>query len=233
MDSKKAERFEKHRKELRKKAFLNIGIILLVATGIGFYAGGYVAEFLMMLALVDRVVVFSMMFVAWLVVLWALPLLHYREKVSMETSAEKEQFTEKNIEESPMIKSLEKSGWKKEQADQDKVVLSTYPTKFHEILGRESKMTLEIEKASENEEIHVLKRSDKEIAKTKTQYDEIDEGLEITETTVSLARVSPVYIEVSMFLMPEIEQMTQDTYEQDIEITDEQIDYRFSQYQLE
>lgn len=232
MDSKKAERFEKHRKELRKKAFLNVAIVLLVATGIGFYAGGYAAQFLMIMAVVDQAVIFSMVFVASLVVLWVLPLLHYREKIEMKSSADKKHFTDRSIEESPMIQQLEESGWTEEESTEEKIVLSTYPTMVHRLIGKKSKMILEEEKASENEEIHLLKKPGKDIARTKTEYKETEKGLEITETTVSLSRVSPIYIEVSMFFMPEIQEMTEETVE-DIEILDEEIDYGFQKYELE
>lgn len=233
MDSKKAERFEKHRKELRKKAFLNIAIVLLVATGIGFYAGGYAADFLMILAAVDTAVIFSMAFVFSLVILWVLPILNYRERVEMKSSASKDHYMNKSLEESPLIQMLEESGWEEEEASEEKVVLTTHATMFHKILGKESKMMLEREEASEGHEIHLLKRLGEDIARIKTEYSETEEGLEITETTVSLSRVSPVYIEVTMFLMPEIQEMAEDTAEEDLETVDEEVDYRFKPYELE
>ena len=233
MDSKKAEKFERHRKELRKKAFLNITILILVATGIAFYIGGYAADFLFLLFSTNVVVWFSTVFVAALILIWTLPLLHYREQVTMNSDKSKQHFKDMEPEESPVVQILEERGWKEVKSDEDRVELETYPTLFHRLVNRKASLELVEEEEEKNYEKTTLKTGGKEISKIKTEYNEKEEGLEITETTVSRSRVSPVYVEVTLYLMPEVQELTEEAAEGEIEIVKENIDYGINQYDFE
>jgi len=233
MDSRKSEKFERHRKELRKKAFLNITIVILVATGLAFYIGGYTAEFLYMFLSTNIVVWFSTVFVAALIFIWSLPILHYREKATITSGKNKEHFLDRKPERSPIVQILEERGWKEVESDKDEVKLETYPTLLHRALNWKASLQLEEEERGEDHEITVLKTGGSEVSRIKTEYEETDEGLEITETTVSRSRVSPVYVEVTLYLMPEIQELTEDAAEDEIEIIDEQVDYGLKQYEFE
>lgn len=232
MDSKKAEKFERHRKELRKKAFLNISIVILVATGLAFYVGGYTADFLFMLFSTNFVVLFCTFFVAALVLIWSLPLLHYREEVQIESDKGKKYFMDRKPEKSTIIQILKERGWREAKSDEQKVKLETYPTLFHRLINKETSLVLEEEEEKEeNLEKSVLKSEGKEVSRIKTEYQEREEGLLIKETTVSRTRVSPIYVEVTLYLMPELEKMMEDA-EEDVEITDERMDYGLKQYEF-
>lgn len=232
MDTKKAEKLERHRKEIRKKSFLNITILFLVATGIAFYAGGYMARFLSLILSMNMVVWFSGIFVSFLIFIWVLPIFHYRETVNMRSDKDREYYRDRGPEKTPIIQVLEDRNWKEVDSSEDKVELKTYPTKIHEIFGRKTTVSLEKVEEKDDYETTVLKTGEKEISRTKTEYSEEEEGLEMKEITVSRSRVTPVYIEVTLYLMPELEEMMEDM-EEKVEIIDEKIDYRLKQYEFD
>jgi hypothetical protein len=233
MDSKKAEKFERHRKELRKKAFLNITIVILVATGLAFYIGGYTADFLFLFLSTNIVVWFSTVFVAALILIWSLPILHYREKVTMNSEKSKQHFKDREPEKSPIVQILEERGWKEVKSGEESVKLETYPTLFHRLINKKASLELLEEEEGEDYEITVLKTGGKEVSRIKTEYEEKEKGLEITETTVSRSRVSPVYVEVTLYLMPEVQELTEEAAEDEVEIVKEEIDYGINTYDLE
>jgi len=233
MHSKKAERFERHRKEIRKKAFLNVSIVLLAVTGLGFYVGGYMLEFFSLVFSTGIAVPFSMVFVGSLILIWSIPLFHYKERVELRSDEDKEYYTERDEKDIPLVKMLEKKGWEDIESTHEKVVLETYPTYFHRVLGKKTSLTLEEEESTEDYDITVLKSGEKEVSRIKTEYEQDDQGLKVVETTVSRSRVSPVYIEVTMYLMPELHELTEDVEQGDIEIVEDDIDYSFGQYDLE
>jgi len=233
MHSKKAERFERHRKEIRKKAFLNLSIVILAATGLGFYIGGYMLDFLSLVFSTSIAVPFSMVFVGSLILIWSVPLFHYRERVELRSDKDREYYRERDEDDIPLVKMLEKKGWEDVESTHEKVVLETYPTYFHRVLGKKVSLTLEEEESTENHDITVLKTDEREVSRIKTEYNEDDEGLNIVETTVSRSRVSPVYIEVTMYLMPKLNELTEDVTEEGLEVVEDEIDYRLGQYELE
>ncbi|AOV94622.1 hypothetical protein AQV86_01700 [Nanohaloarchaea archaeon SG9] len=233
MDPRKAQKFERHRKELRKKAFLNITIVILVATGLAFYIGGFTADFLYIFLSTNIAVWFSTVFVAALIFIWSLPLLHYREEAKMKSEKAKEHFLDMEPEKSPIVQVMEERGWEKIESDENEVRLETYPTLFHRILKKKASLHLEEEERGQDHEVTVLKTGGKEVSRIKTEYEETDEGLEITETTVSRTRVSPIYVEVTLYLMPEIEELTEEAANEEIEIIDEDIDYSINHYEFE
>jgi hypothetical protein len=94
-------------------------------------------------------------------------------------------------------------------------------------------LTLEQVEEDENQEITVMRKDDTEVARIKTEYEDTEEGLKIKETTVSRSRVSPIYLEVTMFLTPEFEELTEEATEEDIEVIDEEIDFRLKQYEFQ
>lgn len=232
MHSKKAERFERHRKEIRKKAFLNVSIVILAATGLGFYIGGYMLDFLSLVFSTSIAVPFSMFFVGSLILIWSLPLFHYRERIELRSDKDREYYRERDEDDIPLVKMLEKKGWKDIESTHEKVVLETYPTYFHRVLGKKVSLTLEEEESAEDYDVTVLKTDKKEISRIKTVYEEDDEGLKIQETTVSRSRVSPVYIEVTMYLMPELNELTEEVAEEGLEVMEDGIDYGFGKYEL-
>lgn len=233
MDSRKAEKFERHRKEVRKKAFLNISIVILAATGLAFYIGGYAADLLFVLFSAGPAVIFSMFFVGILIVIWSVPLLHYREKVELSSDRDKQYYRERDPEKIPLVKILEERGWEEVESESEKVVLETYPTLLHRVLKKKTSLILEEVESGEDHDVTVLKTGKREISRIKTEYEETDEGLEVTETTVSRSRVSPIYIEVTLYLMPELQELTEEAAEEKVEIISEEVDYGIKQYELE
>ncbi|MFB6114867.1 MAG: hypothetical protein ABEK04_01135 [Candidatus Nanohalobium sp.] len=233
MDSGKAEKFEKHRKEMQRKAFLNITIILLLVTGLGLYIAGYAADFLFMVFSTNIAVLFSAMFVGVIVVIWSIPMLHYREEMKMISDKDKSYYQERDLADSPVIQVLEQQGWEEVKSDDKEVVLETHPSFFHKIIKRKVTLILEKKESTEEKEISVLRTRRKGISKIKTEYEEKDGETEITETTVSLSRVSPVYLEITMYLMPEIEGMVEDIGEEGLEVLEENVEFGLSRYSLE
>lgn len=232
MNSGKAENFERHRKEIRKKAFLNASIVLLFATGLGFYVGGYTADFLRLLFSSGTAVFLSTIFVGAIVAIWSLPLLHYREEDIFLSQKGKEFYREREMGKLPLVQILEEKGWDVIESDEEKVTLKTYQTALHKLLNREIHLTLETVKEEDEEDIAVMKKDDKEMAKIKTEYKEKDEGLEIHETTVSRSRVSPLYLEIVMFLAPELEDLSEEAAEEDIEALNEDVDVGLKPYEF-
>jgi hypothetical protein len=233
VDKGKAEKFERHRKELRKKAFLNATIIILAATGLAFYIGGYAAEFLFLLTSSGMAVFFSTVFVGVLIAIWSVPFLHYKETDTFRSGKGREFYLGRDLEDLPLVKILEDRGWEKIKSDGKEITLKTYPTLFHRLIKSYRHLTLEQVEEDENQEITVMRKDDTEVARIKTEYEDTEEGLKIKETTVSRSRVSPIYLEVTMFLTPEFEELTEEATEEDIEVIDEEIDFRLKQYEFQ
>lgn len=232
MDSGKAEMFQKHRKEMQRKAFLNVTILLLLVTGLGLYIAGYAAELLLVVLTMNIATLVSALFVFVIVIMWSLPLLHYREKMKMSSDKEADYYRERDLEESPIIEVLEQQGWKEVEADEEKVVLETYPSIFHRLIKRKVTLILESEEEGENYDISKLRTRRKDISRIKTEYKETGDATEITETTVSLSRVSPVYLEVTMYLMPEIQSLIEDMGEEGLEVKEEDVDFGWRVYSI-
>lgn len=233
MDSGKAEKFQKHRKEMQRKAFLNVTIILLLVTGLGLYVAGYAADLLLLVLTTNVATVFSALFVGVIVIMWSLPLLHYRERMIMSSDRDIEYYRDRDLDESPIVEVLEQQGWEEVKVDDDKVVLETYPSFFHRLIKRKVTLILEQEESGENMEISKLRTRRKNISRIKTEFREQESGTEVTETTVSLSRVSPVYLEVTMYLMPEIQSMIEDMGEEGLEVVEEDVDFGVSAYSME
>lgn len=233
MDSGKAEKFQKHRKEIQKKAFLNVTIILLLVTGLGLYVSGYAADFLLLVLSTNIATLFSALFVGVIVVMWSLPLLHYREKIRMSSDKEIGYYRDRDLDESPIVEVLEQQGWEEVESNDEKVVLETYPSIFHRLIKRKVNLILESEGKGENVEISKFKTRREDISRIKTEFEEKEDCTEITETTVSLSRVSPVYLEVTMYLMPEIQSMVEDMGEEGLEVEEEDVDFGSTAYSIE
>lgn len=233
MKDKQADRFEKHRKEARKKAFLNLAIVFLFTTGLGFYISGYMLDFLLLVASLEFAVLFSGMLVGSMILLWGVPMFHYREDVVAESDREPEYYMERDLGEEPLVEVLEKRGWNEKEADEDKVVLETYPTFFHRVLSSKTALSLEREQKDDLEEELSIKSEGEDIMTVRTEYEEKGGGTTIKETTVSEKRVSPVYLEVTAFLEPDLQRLMEDAAQHNLAIQKEDIDFALSRSSLE
>ncbi|MFB6175149.1 MAG: hypothetical protein ABEJ87_04165 [Candidatus Nanohalobium sp.] len=233
MDSEKAKKFERHRKEMEKMAFLNVTVILLYLAGIGLYLGGFKNQFLLLLLAAPPTVIVSGMFVLAIIFLWALPVMHYREERRAVTNKDMDYYRGRDLADEPTIEILEEQGWKEVDSENNRVVLETFVSPFHRLIGRKTTLIMEKEEEGENSETYILKTRKNEINRTKTTYHERNGETIITETTVSLDRVSPIYLEITMFLEPDIEDLIEDLSEEDLKVTDEHVDVGIRRYELE
>jgi hypothetical protein len=177
-------------------------------------------------------VFFSTVFVAAIVAIWSIPFLQYREEDIFLSEEERDYYRGRDMEKTTLIQILEERGWEKVSSDEEEVKLKTYPTLLHKLLDSQIRLTLEKISEEDDEEITVMKKNDEKIAKIKTEYRETDEGLEIHETTVSRSRVSPLYMEVVMFLTPEFEELTEEAAKEELESQGEEIDFGLKPYEF-
>lgn len=232
MDSEKAKKFEKHRKEMQKLAFLNAAVITFYLAGLALFLGGYAQEFMYLLVSVQPTVFVSGLFVTMIIFMWAMPIFHYREERKAVTDKDREYYRERGLAEDPTVEVLEERGWEEVEVQDDRVVLETYVSPFHRLINRKTTVIMEKEDEDENSETYVLKTEKEEISRTKIEYHERNDRNILTETTVSLNRVSPVYLEINIFLEPQIEGLIEDVAEEDLEIENEDIDVGFRRYEL-
>lgn len=219
--------FEKHRKRLRRKTLLNFLGVFLVASGLGFLIGEPV-NVLLGIAGFNRPVMATGLALgaAWLI-LWSIPLLHFREEVVTRYEGDIENVKGLSTD-LPTVEVLLDQGWDMKEAGEEYLVLQTYPSRIHRFIGRAASIRMEIEETSEKGEKMIMSQNGKELEELEYDFSE-DEDVTIESTGRSLRRVSLSYLEPLMFMLPEMKDMIED-FDEDIEIQDVNMEISLTSY---
>lgn len=233
MDSKKAERLKKHEKEIKRKAYLNLFLTLLVGIGVGTVLWGPAAEVLNFLIGESATTTAILAFIVLGGLVYMTPLLHYKEENEIKSDKKPDYYLKGGWDKTPLIEFVESRGWEEIEKSEQRIVLEKYPSILHEAAGKKSTMEIEILEKEGNQEIVVFKLDGKEIEKVKAIVKPEEEGSIIQETGVSLKRYSPAYLELLLFILPQVKEAMEDAANEEIELLDENIEYRISKYNLD
>jgi hypothetical protein len=233
MDSKKAERLEKHKKEIKRKAYLNLFLTLVAGLGIGLFLWGPVAGFLNLFIGQATAVATIAVFIIFGTLVYKTPLLHYREENKLKSNKKPEYYLERGLDKIPLVEIIENQGWEEVNSTEDKISLETYPSFIHRFIGRKSIVEIEILQKEDNKETAVVRKDGKEIEKIKSIIEPKDDGSIIQETGVSLKRYSPVLLELILLMYPQIEDELKEAAEEKLEFIDENVEFGLSKFSLE
>lgn len=233
MDQKKADRLQRHQKELRRRAWLNLVLMMAFAVGLGLLLGGPIRGSVAALfgEATSGVIVFSVLGLLWIA--YSIPFLHFREEYTIRSDREPEYFLERGLDRLPLVMLLEEQGWEEVEATKDRIRLETYPTALHRLLNRRSTIELEVEEQEDSYEVSVLRSGGKNLERTISEIEPTDNGgSRIHEVGVSLSRVSPARLEVLLVILPKLQEMLEDAAEDEMEIIDEDLEYGLSAFEL-
>lgn len=233
MDSKKAERLEKHKKEIKRKAFLNLFLTLTAGIGIGLLLWGPVADILSLLIGDIAMIATVLLFIGFGSIVYISPIIHFKEKYKLKSNKKTEYYLERGLEKTPMIQFMETQGWEEVEVTEDKIKLETYPSFLHKTSGRKTTMEIEVLEKDGNEETAVTRINGKKVEKIKTTVEPEEEGSLISETAISIKRFSPAYLELLLFMLPQMQDALKDAAEEELELLDENIEYGISKFNLE
>ncbi|MFB6180470.1 MAG: hypothetical protein ABEJ93_01205 [Candidatus Nanohalobium sp.] len=194
MASLKAGRFERYRKEAERKTILYISTLTIIVGGLTLIATGHLIDFLLLMAYSPPVVLFSGLLCVVLIALWEMPIFHYREE--SETDLEEETENKINLEEDGVVEELEQKGWEVQEREEKKLSMTVYPSLFHRILRKKLKMTVERVGEGEGRDILLLKRNGINLARIQYLQTSESQKTVLKESTVSTARVTPIYLEL-------------------------------------
>jgi hypothetical protein len=224
----KAYNFEKHRKRIRKKAYLNLLLIFLVAGGIGFALSGPIAAVLASTPLGNPFLAIGILMGAVWLLVWSIPLLHFKEEIQISYTGEFEDV--KGVSEDfPTVQVLVEQGWEISDSGEEYIELEVYPSSLHRALGRKTTMRIELLESDESDETLMISVDGKEREKVEAEYSREDGKVLITEEGVSMHRLSLSYLEPVMFMMPEIRDMIQEA-DQDMKIEDMNMELSWKTY---
>ena len=232
MDFKKAEKLEKHKKEIKHRAYLNLFLTLIAGVGIGIVLGGPVTGILNLLVGDNATIATVLVLLGFGGLVYMTPLFHYKEKVKAKSDRNPDYYLETGLDKTPLVQLAESQGWEEVKSTEDKITLEIYPSTLHKLVGRKSTMEVEILERDENHTIAVLRKDGKEIEKIKSTIEPESEGSIINGTGISLERTSPAYLELLLFILPQIQDTLKEAAEEKLEIVDENIEYSFSKFNL-
>lgn len=233
MDATKAERLEKHKKEIRRMAYLEILLGLLFAFGLGLVLWGPVADILNLFigGTATFATILVLIGVAGLV--YMMPLLHFKEENEVRSDKDPEYYLNRGLDELPFVELIESQGWDEVETTEEKIKLETYPSFLHKFIGEKSTAEIEITEKEGHEETVVLSKNGKDLEKMKTRVEAEEDGSYIKETGVSLRRYSPAYLEIMLFILPQVQETLKQIADEKLELADENIKIGLTRYKLE
>lgn len=161
-----------------------------------------------------------------------MPLLHYREENEVKSNKEPEYYLERGWDKVPLVELIESQGWEEVENTEDNIILETYPSFLHKAVGRKSTMEIEVVERNGNLETVILKSDGKEIEKIRSKVEPGNDGSIIHETGVSLKRYSPAYLELLLFILPQMQDTLKEIADENLELLDENVEYGLSKFTL-
>jgi hypothetical protein len=233
MESRKAEKLERHKREIKHRAYLNLFLVTAFSIGLGVFLGGPTLGFLsILIGDVNSLIAVSGFFLL-LAITWCSPVLHYREKMTVRSNKDRDYYMDRGMDKLPLIELLEDEGWDEVEKDEKRIKLETYPSIIHRKLGKKSTMEFEITEKEGNQETVILRKNGREREKIRSTFTQEEDGSKIKETGVSMARTSPAYLEIMMFVLPQIQETLQEVAEEKLELLDENLEIGFREFKIE
>jgi len=233
MDSKKAEKLEKHKKEMRRRSYMDILFGMAIIAVVGTVLWGPVSQILTSVAGLNTAMAAVSLLTVLGVLVYFTPVIHYREKQAVRSNRDRDYYLDRGFENVPMINLLESEGWEEKNKTEDKIVLETYPSYLHKLFRKKSSMEIEILEKSGNQEIAVLRQDGKDIEKLKTTVESEENGSLLKTTGISLQRYSLSHIELLLIILPTVKNAYKEAAEEKLEFIDENLQYGLSQFKLE
>ena len=233
MDSTKIEKLEKHKKEIKRKAYLNILLTFVASITIAVILKGPIARLLKFFT--GETTTFALVTITFGLglLIYITPLIHYRQELETRSDKKPAYYLERGLNKNPIVEVLESQGWDEVEVMSDKILLEAYSTFIHRLIGKKSTMEIEIVEKREDKIISVFSLNGKQIEKTRTTVKPEENGSIIHETSVSVKRYSPAHLELILFILPEMQDAVKEAAEEDLELLDENIEYGVSKFSLE
>ena len=221
--------FEKHRRRMKRKAVLNLLMVFLVAGAAGFYMAPFLIPVFELFGVSSSALASGMAIGAIWLLMWMLPVLHYREKTVSWFKGDKDEIRGISSD-SPFVQMLLENGWELKEDSKKHVELKTYPSRIHQYLGLNSVIRMEVVEENEDAEISEVHMDGKLIETIESRVEEHEDGYRLTETGISQMRVSLGYLEPILFMMSQIMYMIEEA-NQDLEIQDTDVEIGFSKFE--
>lgn len=221
--------FEKHRRRMKRKAMLNLLMVFLVAGAAGFYVAPFLIPVFELFGVSSSALASGIAMGAIWLLMWMLPVLHYREKTVSWFEGSKDEIRGISSD-SPFVQMLLENGWNLKEESEEHVELKTYPSRFHQYLGRDSIIRMEVVEENEDAEISEVHMDGKLVETIESRVEEQENGYVLTETGISQMRVSLGYLEPILFMMPQIMEMIEEA-SQDLEIQDTDVEIGLSKFE--
>lgn len=233
MTSRRAEKLQKHKKEIRRKSILDFLLFIGLSLALGVFVFGPLASvadlllggFAFQVTLILLIILFSILYMA--------PSLHFKEKNKLESNKDKEYYLGSAPDQAPMIQYLEEIGCEKVEERDNRVKLETFASYMDKKLGRSSTIEIEVVNREEDEETAIIRRNGEDVEKVRTKVEEKEESCEVEEIGVSLKRHSISYMELLMVIYPTIQRKVLEVADEELELLDEDFSIGLSKFKLE
>lgn len=233
MGSRKAEKLQKHKKEIRRKSILNLFLVVGASLTVGILVIGPISSLADLLIGGLAVQITSSLITVFLLALYLAPTLHFKEGNKLESNKHKEYYLDQALDQSPMIQYMEEMGLEVVEKTDNRVKLETFPSRIHEIFGWSKSIEIETVDEGENEETVIMRRNGEDVEKVRTEVEEKEDGCEVEETGVSLKRHSASYMELMMLLYPAAQRKMLEVADEELELLDENISVGLSKFSIE
>ena len=233
MSSRKAEKLQKHKKEIRRKSILNLFLVVGASFTVDILVMGPVSSLADLLIGGLAAQITSGLVTVFLLGLYLAPTLHFKEGNKLESNKHKEYYLDQALDQSPMIQYMEKMGLEVVEQTDNRVELETFPSRIHEKFGWSKSIEIETVEEGENEETVIISRNGEDAEKVRTEVEKKEEGCEVEETGVSLKRHSASYMELMMLLYPAAQRKMLEVADEELELLDENISVGLSKFSIE
>lgn len=233
MTSRKAEKLQRHKREIRRKSILDLFLFVGATLTVGIFVIdpiSYVADLLIGGVAAQ---ITSGLIILLFLSLYLAPTLHFKEENKLKSNKDKEYYLDQALDQSPMIQYYEEMGLEKVEQTDDRIKLEAYSSKIHEKFGWSDSLEIEVVEKGENKETVMVRRNGEDAEKIRTYAEEKEEGCEVEETGVSLKRHSPSYMELIMLIYPTIQRKILEIADEELELLDENISIGLSKFSIE
>jgi hypothetical protein len=231
--SRKAEKLQKHKKEIRRKSILNLFLVVGASLAVGIFVIGPISSLADLLIGGLAVQITSSLITVFLLALYLAPILHFKEENKLESNKHKEYYLDQALDQSPMIQYMEEMGLEVVEKTENRVKLETSPSRIHEKFGWSNSIEIETIDERETEETVIIRRNGEDFEKVRTKVEEKEEGCKVEETGVSLKRHSASYMELMMLLYPAAQRKMLEVADEELELLDEDISVGLSKFSIE
>lgn len=233
MSSRKAEKLQKHKKEIKRKLILDFLLFVGASLVVGIFVIGPVSSVADLLIGGLAAQITSGLIILFLLAMYLAPTLHFKEENKLESNKDKEYYLDQALDQSPMIQYMEEMGLEVVEQTDNRVELETFTSSIHEKLGWSNSIEIEAVEKGENEETVIVRRNGEDVEKVRTKVEEKEDGCEVEETGVSLKRHSTSYMELLMLIYPAAQRKMLEVADEELELLDENISIGLSKFSIE